>query len=356
MKLNKLAGLALLTIIALSSCTSEDTTILPPVLPLGDYESGIIISEEGNFTNGNGAITFVSNDLNPVENKVYENVNGSSLGNLVQSIAFTDTNAYIIENGSNAIKVVNRNTFEAIATVDSGLSNPRYMTVLNGKGYITNWGDGSDANDDFVAVLNLITNTLEAPIPVAFGPEAIVTANNTVYVAHEGAFSQNNIISVINPVSNEVTSTITVGDVPNGLQVDANNTLWVLCGGKPSWTGDETNGFMYKINTSDNTVETSMDFGAAVHPSKSFISDNNLYYNLDGDIYKMSTTATDLPTTSEFNVPNLYDFSVRGNQLFAIDHNGFSSEASFLKVYSLDSNSEIKSIDLGPFGGEVYFN
>ena len=355
MKLNKLALIALALGLTFTSCSNDDDAT-EVVIPLGDYESGIIISEEGNFSNGNGAITFVSNDLETVENNVYNNVNNAVLGNLVQSMAFNGETAYIIENGSNAIKVVNRNTFEAIATLSTGFSNPRYMTVVNGKGYITNWGDGSDTTDDFIAVLNLDTNTLEDSISVEFGPEAIVSVDNTMYVAHQGAFGQNNKVSVINAITNTVSTTITVGDVPNSLQVDSSNNLWVLCAGKPSWTGDETNGVIYKINTSNNTVATSLNFGPTSHPSNLYEEDNNLYYALSGEVYKMSTSAGNLPSTSEFTVSNLYDFSVRDNQLFALDHNSYSSESSFLKVYDLDTNTEIKSIDLGPFGGEVYFN
>lgn len=355
MKINKLVLSTLTLAIIFTSCSKDDDNITP-IVPLGDYENGIFISEEGNFSNGNGAVTFVSNDLNTIENTIYNNVNGETLGNLVQSMAFTDDKAYIIENGSNAIKIVNKYTFEAIASIDDGLSNPRYMTIINGKGYITNWGDGSDITDDFVAVLNLTTNTLETPISVDFGPEEIISTNNTVYVAHQGAFSQNNKISVINAVSNQVTTTITVGDVPNSIHLDTSNTLWVLCGGNPSWTGNETNGSVFKINTIDNTIVDSIDFDATSHPNKLFIENNTIYYNLNGDVFKMPTTATSLPTVPEFNVNNLYDFSVRDNQFFALDHNGFSSETSFLKVIDLETNTEIKSINLGPFGGEVYFN
>jgi hypothetical protein len=132
--------------------------------------------------------------------------------------------------------------------------------------------------------------------------------------------------------------------------------LWVLCGGKPSFTGDETNGSLYKINTSNNSVSAPINFGASSHPSNLYIAGNSLYYGLSGEVYKMSTTATVLPSISEFSVSNLYDFSVKENQLFALNHNGYSTEKSFLKVYNLDTNTEIKSIDLGPFGGEVYFN
>ena len=135
MKLYKLSFIALALGLAFTSCSNDDDNT--PVVPLGAYENGIIITEEGNFGSGNGAITFVSNDLNTIENNVYNNVNGSTLGNTVQSMAFSGDKGYIIENGSSAIKVVNRYTFEAIATIESAsMFNPRYMAISNGKGYV----------------------------------------------------------------------------------------------------------------------------------------------------------------------------------------------------------------------------
>lgn len=352
MKMNKLTLIALAIGFVFTACTSDDTTT---VVARGDYENGIIITEEGNFSNGNGAVTYVSNDLNTVENTIFNNVNNRTLGNLVQSMSFIGNLGYIIVNGSNEIEIVDRYTFESISTIDTGLSNPRYMAIVNGKGYITNWGDGGNATDDYVAVLNLTTNSFEAPIPVAEGPEELVVVGNKIYVAHKGGFSQNNIVSVINTASNEVSSTITVGDVPNTLQVDNVGNVWVLCEGKPSWTGDETAGKLAKINVINNTV-TTIDFPVATHPKHLYFANNNLYYYLNGGLYKMTTTSTTLPTTPEFSGVNFYDFSVRGNQLFGLDNNSFSASESFLKVYDLTTNTETNSFNLGPFAGEVYFN
>jgi hypothetical protein len=43
------------------------------------------------------------------------------------------------------------------------------MTVYNGKGYVTNWGDAGNANDDYVAVINLATSSVTASIAVVEG-------------------------------------------------------------------------------------------------------------------------------------------------------------------------------------------
>ena len=70
----------------------------------------------------------------------------------------------------------------------------------------------------------------------------------------------------------------------------------------------------------------------------------------------MSDSAANIPTEAEFTGVNFYDFSVRNNQLFGLDNNGFSGESSTLRVYDLTSNTETNTYNLGPFAGEVYFN
>ena len=89
-------------------------------------------------------------------------------------------------NNSQTIEVVNRFTFELVGTINSGLLNPRYMVIEGGKGYVTNWGDGLNPDDDFVAIINLQSLTVESSISVPEGPEWIVNHQGIIYIAHQG--------------------------------------------------------------------------------------------------------------------------------------------------------------------------
>ena len=121
-------------------------------------------------------------------------------------------------NNSQKIEIANRYTFKSIDSITTGLVNPRYFVSVDGnKGYVSNWGDPNDNTDDYLAVLDLRTNTITSTIDVDFGPERMVTYNNKIFVAHQGAYGQNNLISVISGAS--VESIITVGDVPNSMVV-----------------------------------------------------------------------------------------------------------------------------------------
>jgi len=329
MNIRKITLLTLLTAFVLTSCSKDNDDNIPP--PLGDYENGLFVLHEGNFGQGNASVSFVSNDFVAIEHSVFSNVNNTLIGDTAQSMAFNGDTAYIVVNVSNTIEVVNRYTFESIATIDSGLSNPRYIAFANGKGYITNWGDGSNPDDDYVAVLDLNSNTLEAPIPVAEGPERLVSNGSNVYVAHQGGFSQNNIVSVINAASNSVLTTINVGDVPNSMDIDSSGNVWILSGGKPAWTGDETAGKLIKFAPANDQI-TTFDFGLTEHPN---------YFNMDG--------------SSEFSGESFYDMTVKDGFLYGVDAADFASEG-LLKIYDLNSNTETQSITVGIVPGGVYFN
>ena len=58
---------------------------------------------------------------------------------------------------------------------------------------MTNWGDGTVATDDYLAIIDITTNTLNGQtIAVGEGPEKIIANGSTLYVAHKGGFGQNN--------------------------------------------------------------------------------------------------------------------------------------------------------------------
>mgnify|MGYP002628149259 FL=1 len=350
--MNLLKSTAYLLIFAflVTSCTQDDDDI---IAPLGDYEYGFLITNEGPFQNGSGTVSFVSDDYLFVENEIFNQVNSYDLGNIVQSMGFHDDQAYIVVNNSNKIEVVNRYTFESVASITEGLNNPRYFMSSGSNGYVTNWGDPFDDTDDFVAVIDLSTNTITSIIPVAFGPEKLIMANNDLYVAHQGGYGQNNILSVIDISANMLESTIEVGDVPNSMVV-SNNDIWVLCGGNPEFTGNETNGKLVKVATSNNAVVQVFDFLTINHPNNLSIDGANLIYNLNGEVFSKEVTSSALPTSSII-AGSFYAMTINDGKLYATDAGDFASNGT-LKIFDLSTNSEIITIATGIIPGGIYFN
>jgi hypothetical protein len=332
------------------SCSDDDDS-QPEPIPAA-FEKGILVTNEGPFGNGSGTITYISENYSTVAQNIYKTVNGTDLGNIVQSMGFQNSNAYIVVNNSSKIMVANRYSFESVDSIKTGINSPRFfMGVDENKGYVTNWGDPNDNTDDYVAVLDLSNNTVSSSIPVAFGPEKIVAYNNKIYVAHQGGYGQNNLISIIS--GNNLESTITVGDVPNSMVVSG-NSLFVLCGGNPNYTGNETAGSLVEIDLSSGQVSSTYTFGTTEHPSNLTMDGTNLFYSLDGKVYKLNSSSVTLPGNDIIN-GLFYTLEAKNGMLYATDAGDFASRGT-LKIFDLSTNLEIQEFQTGIIPGGIYFN
>lgn len=359
MKFSKLILVAFISSIFLVSCSDDDNNTNDT--PLGSYDNGVLILNQGNFGQGNSSISYLSNDFETFQNNIYALVNPTlTLGDTGQDIGLYENLAFVVLNYSNKIEVVNRYTLEHVASITTGLNNPRYITFSNGKGFITNWGDGGSATDDYVAVLNLSNYTISSTtIPVAEGPERIIAENGKLYVAHQGGYGFGNTISVINAATNAFITSITVGDVPNSLKIE-NGSLYVMCGGKPSFSGSETAGSYVRINLATNTVTSTINFASATaHPSNLVIENDIAYYTVDDQIFKTPMNATTLPASSLFTttaqgVYGVYSFAVENNKIYVGDAVDYNSNGKVYVYSATGTLEEEHTVGVIPAG--FYFN
>lgn len=354
------ASLVVITAIFFS-CNEDDDSIITiddteEMIALEAYENGFLVSHEGAFSGGFGTVSFLDDALSTSENGIYQSVNNDNLGGVVQSMAFSETNAFVISNLSNRVTVVDRFTFEEIARVDQGLSNPRYMAIANGKGYVTNWGDGSVATDDYILVIDLTTNTSLATIPVGEGPEQILYDGTSIYVSHKGGFSVNNIVTVINPDTDEVETTIEVGDAPDEMEIDSEGDLWVLSEGTLAFQGTETGGRFTKINTTTNEPIVTTILADTMHPSYMDLEGGDVYYYLNGSVFRAGInddlSGDDSPILEGLS---FYGMSVINGQLLGCNAGDFNSNGT-IEVYDLTSNTLTTTLEVGLIPAKVYAN
>ena len=342
------------------SCSDDDLddiAVLPgPITEDLVYQNGFLVTNQGPFGEGFGTVSFAGSDLVDAENGIYQEVNNDNLGNIVQSMGFNDDNAYIVANVGNRITVVNRFTFEESARITEGLENPRYFEASNGKGYVSNWGDPFVTTDDYVAIVDLTTNTITSTISVGEGPERILVDGDTVYVALRGGFGVNNQIVVIDAITDTVSATITVGDVPDSMRLDANGDLWVIAAGSPSFTGNETPGMMSRIDTATQEVAVNYAFETIEHPSFLNIVGDDLFYYLNAGVYRTTVSDFSIPEAPAFETAFLQNmFASDANTLLGCDAGDFASNGN-LRVYDLSTGEEMATLEVGIIPSEVYIN
>jgi YVTN family beta-propeller protein len=337
----------------LISCNNNNNEL---ELPKGDFENGTLIANEGSFSGGTGTVNFISDDYIITEEKVYNKVNNENIGTILQSIGFNNEAAYLIANVGNKIVVANRFTMKKITEITGDLNNPRYIAFAKGNGYVTNWGDGSDAEDDFVAVIDLATNMISSKILITEGPEQIISNGNFLYVSHKGGFGSGNTVSVINAATNTIVTSISVGDIPDELAIDINGNILVSCEGKAetSWNPTEVLGSLVTINTTTNEVRTTLNFAAGFHPNGMVLNESNIYLATSNSVFKMSETATSIPTSAIINT-TVYGISVNENKIYITDAKNFQDNGS-LKIFDASTNLELKDFTVGLVPSKVYFN
>ena len=364
---NILKTLVICTLV--TSCTSDDIetrietrteveTI--EITPDTKFKNGFFVSAEGSFGNKDGSISYLENDLSTTTNFIYNKVNKVQLGGLIQSVAFNGDNAYVILNDANSIVVVDKLTFKKKAVITSKLGNPRYMAFSGGKGYITNWGEGADETDDYIAILNLETNKIEdTTIPLANGVEQIISKENKLYITHKGAFSSNNIVSVVDLSANNKVEEITVKDNPDELFFTENGSLVVLSEGKPEYNDNfelisRTTAAISFININNNEVIKEIKFPENTGASLFTKEGTNLYYYYNNKVYKISEEAINLAVDSSgIDVGNIYGMSVNNNSLYTVNY-AFTT-FSELKVTDIESKTVKFSSAVGLGASKIYF-
>ena len=333
------------------SCSDDDDSNAPK----GLYDNGAFILNEGG--SGQGSVSFVGNDLSSFTQDVYGTVNGSDLfGKYAQSIFFNGDNAYIIAGGSNTINVVNRYTFKLIAIIDSWLKNPRYGVVRDGKAYVTNANTYSYANpetgdtDDYIAVINLATNTVDSKIELNATANRIVLENNKLYITEP--YSSDKLL-VVNPSTNALETPVSIGGSADMMEVK-DGVLYVL----RSPYGERSE--IVKVKLADKTI-SKVTFPEALDGAANLdIYDNRIFYTVETAVYAMNITANEASTTSIINYSSdsaygkMYGFAVNDNHIFIADGGDFTANSKAY-IYSITGTLQKElTVGVGPNG--FYFN
>ncbi|KIO53550.1 YncE family protein [Flavobacterium hibernum] len=324
-----------------ASCSNDDDN---NDAPLGAYDNGVLILNEGNFGTPNASVSFVSNDLNTFQNDIFKLVNTPMvLGDVAQSMSFSNEKAFIVVNNSNEVEVVNRYTFKSLGTITEKLQNPRYSVVLNDKLYVTN------SISKAVTVYDAKTFAYIASIPLNKTAERIVAANGKLYVTN-AAYGSGTDVTVINPASNTVSKTITLANGINSIE-EKNGSVYVL-------SGTSTKNTFSKINTSTDTA-TSFEATATKSALNMDIDGDKIYYTQATEVYAINLTATAFSDKALFSVKDsswstFYGFGVIDGKIYSGDANAFTSDGT-VTVYS-STGTVLKTLTAGKGPNGFYSN
>lgn len=331
------------------SCSNDDNDSNEPK---GVYDNGVFILNEGSL--GQGTVSYLSDDYSNFTKDVYTTVNGDDLlGKYAQSIFFNGDYAYIIAGGSRVINVVNRYTFKLVTKIDTGLMNPRYGVVKDGKAYVTNANtyfskDNPNGNtDDYVAIIDLKTNTYESKIDLNATANRIVLENGKLYITEPYNSSK---VLVVNIATKKLEEPIEIGSNADSIE-EEDGFLYIL----RSPYGDRSE--IVKVKLSDKSV-SAITFPEALDGAGYLdVEDDKIYYTVSNSVYSININATNAsvtPILTAQSIANLYGFAVNDDRIYLADSGDYKADS---KAYIYNLNGTLQkdfSVGVGPNG--FYFN
>lgn len=263
MRFSNYLVVSVLALVSLAGCSPDNDVT---VAPSSDNTNVFVLNEGGLSATGTGTVTLFSKSTSAITPDLFQRVNGTGrrLGSVVQSMAVRDKRGYIVVKGANKVEVVSLPDFKSVGVV-KGLSSPRYfLAISTSRAYVTQWGrDTLHRHGAIIAkvragikIVDLITNVVVDSIATGDLPERLTLAGGKVFVANSGS----NTVTVIDPTTNRVTNTLTVGDAPNSFALDKNSRLRVLCGGLVAYNANHsvdyaatTPGSLYSLDPASPT-------------------------------------------------------------------------------------------------------
>ena len=298
-KLSYIYVLALL--VFATACNNEEE------VPRGAYSLGVVVVNEGNFGDSDGSFSFFNASTETASQDIYQMANDESVTGLFQSIYTHDGNSFLIDQAGSKIVVVEAETFKYVATITSGLDVPRYMTVANGKGYVSNWGP-FDANfqtpDSYIAVINLDDFSITKTLNTENGVEGMMTIDGKVYAAASGS----NVIHVLDAEQDEITGGYEVAAGPRLFTQDGNGRLWVL-------SNNYVTSNLSKIDLVGERVLTTYEIAGGAKSIASNGDGSNIYYlsspwGAPTSIYRVANSSTFAPQEAFISGDSFYGFGV----------------------------------------------
>jgi hypothetical protein len=344
MKFNKfLTYLFASVLLTVASCSDDDITSTNQETSY----SGILIANEGSFTKPDATVDFLSSDLSASKSDIYTLGNNENLGNVLQTIGFKGTNAYLVLNASNQIVIANRFNFKKNATITSNLDNPRYIAFSESQYYVSNnnfFGTKklniyNNADNTFIKSINF---DRYAEKVVEVGGNIVLQTDGVAYDASNNysEYPTGHTITVVKPSTNAVDKTIILPD--SGIIRD----LASYEGFAYALSSTDTNSYIYKINPVDGSFTTTTLAGVSAQKLR---MDSGYFYFLD--VANKVYSKTIFPDTSAvktlFTAPGYgsYGFDIIDSKIFVSDASFTGESTSY--IYNASTGAQLKSFKSG---------
>jgi DNA-binding beta-propeller fold protein YncE len=312
---NNLLWLLLLPLLVLS-CKPDPPQ--PEPEPVPDVSaSGLYIINEVLFQHNNSSLSYYNFRDGSFTENIFLDVNHRGLGDVGNDLQQYGSKLYIVVNNSNIVEVVDVNTVQSLKTISLSGKQPRYVTFLDNKAYVSCF-------DGDVVRIDTASLQVESTVHTGLNPDGICVCNGKIYVSNSGGLNApnyGNTVSVIDPASFTVTKNITVDINPTRIK---------------SWG----NRYVYVVSNGD-------------------------YYSVPANFQKIDAQSDEVVKTYNLEVVN---FDIYQNLAYIYTYDYTSMTSAWIKVLDLETDEVIKDqfisdgtqlktpygIKVNPLNGDVY--
>ncbi len=339
LKFNQLLGVIALSIF-LFSCENS-----APEKPIGVYEQGILIMNEGNFGTNDGEIYHLDPSTQTLKPNVFEVENLRPFAGLLEDMIRVDDRMFLVAN-TGKVEIVDAGTFKSLGAVVGGLDQPRSLDVVGSKLFISDYGPYDEnyaTPDSYVAVVDgLNGGVVTKKIKVSNKPEDLFAFGKYIFVAG----SEEGKIEIIDAEKEEVIKTLEVDGHPSQF-FEIDGTLWLYSIGS-----DEV--YFQSFHMDNFTKRTTNALPVANATGRIAIGNDDLYYlttssgwpdYVDG-VSRVSVLGPELDL-NWISGSGFYGigFDKTRDELYLSNSNGFQGNGT-ITVYDKDA-SALRSFDVG---------
>lgn len=323
--------LILLIINFFTACVKDKPN--PPNINITSGNGSLVyVLNEGAMGMNNSGISVMNADSALINNKVFEQSNGFSLGDVANDFQQYQNRFYVVLNNSGFVRVLDTANVKEVGRIN-GLSFPRRFLGINAnKAYV------SHLYRPYISVVDLSTQQIIKTIPSNYpNTEDMVAYKQYVYVSNWDTASP--YLYKINTLNDSVEATINLQVRAPHSMVMAGEQLWVLAGNPYKGTPSH----LVCIDANTDTLLKTMAFPAQADPIRLTCNKagDTLYFlmvNYNGGsnwngLYKMPTTAQQLPTLAWIPAPTgtyywAYGIHPSNGRVFLSDPKGFTQQST----------------------------
>ena len=325
--------------ILFAACKKDDVI---QGVPQTSPAKGIYILSEGSFGGNNSKIAYRNIANSAVVSDFYRQQNNKDLGDTGNDAIIYGGKIYIVLNGSGYVAVANAFTATYIDSVSfkTGSINkgPRNLIGINGKVFVS-------SSDGTVSVIDTSSLTITSSIAVGNNPEGIASAGNYLYVANSGGFNYPNVdstVSVIDLTTLSEVKKITVGKNPYQMAASSTGDIYVTALG----VGSSILPSVSVIDGATNTLKTILPSEIQYSHVKTFKNVAYFYNQFGATNILMLNTDNNTVIRTNFisdgtNINTVYGVSIdsENEDVYVTDAKDYFSNG---EVFCFDKNGTTK--------------